>query len=133
MGLRQGGSLLSSTSYYIYSELASTPSSSSPSCLLAQAITELHLQRYDEAAASLSQTLNHASPSSDLTPAIRADALAAGVVLSLCMGKGTGDGWAELVRQQGQHQHAMVTDVQEKGSAFDDAAAKWRAKLVGGA
>ncbi|MDI1493391.1 MAG: hypothetical protein OHK93_005180 [Ramalina farinacea] len=125
VGLRQGGSLLSSTSYYIYSELASTPSSSSASSLLAQGITELHLQRYDEASASLAQSL---SPSSDLTPSIKSDALAASVVLSLCTGKGTGEAWGEL--QQQQSEHVMVRDIEEKGKAFDEAAGKWRAKVA---
>ena len=66
-------------SFYVFEELAQTPASSSITSLISQAVTEIHLQRYEEAQAALDQALQKEPQN--------ADALANLVVLKTVTGQ----------------------------------------------
>ena len=119
--MRLGGEAYQSA-FYVFEEIAQTPSSTASKALISQAITELHLGRLPEAEAALKQALE--------LPQKDAEALANAVVLMTLMGKtGEGDKYLEELRTM-DAEHPLLRDLEEKGSLFDQASGKYSAKVA---
>lgn len=118
VGLRLGGERYQQA-FYVFEELAQAPASSSARTLVAQAVSELHLGRTEEAQAALEQAVK-ADPESP-------DAIANLLVLAVLTGKDTGEATSNL--QSIDAQHALLTDLEDKSSLFDKAAAKYQTKV----
>lgn len=118
VGLRLGGERYQQA-FYVFEELAQAPASSSARTLVAQAVSELHLGRTEEAQAALEQAVK-ADPES-------ADAVANLLVLAVLTGKDTAEATSNL--QGIDAQHALLTDLEDKSGLFDKAAAKYQAKV----
>ena len=100
--------------------MAQAPGASGTKSLVCQAVAELHLGRLPEAEAALEQALQR--DSDDI------EAIANNIVLSVVSGKGGGEKEAEL--RSKAPEHAMLLDLQEKSQSFDQAAAKYSAKVT---
>ncbi|CAK7220450.1 hypothetical protein SCUCBS95973_004160 [Sporothrix curviconia] len=118
VGLRLGGERYQQA-FYVFEELAQAPASSSVRSLVAQAVSELHLGRTEEAQAALKQAVK-ADPEA-------ADVAANLLVLTILTGKDTTEATANL--QSIDAQHALLVDLEEKSDLFDKAAAKYQAKV----
>ncbi|KAI4201445.1 MAG: hypothetical protein LQ350_003204 [Teloschistes chrysophthalmus] len=133
----QGGESYQSA-FYVFEEMAQTPSSTSAKSLVAQAITELHLGRLPEAEAALNQALQqhqrqqNDEGSSSSSKDDDVEAVANAVVLATLMGKREEQEryLKELKGGRGGEGHALVVDLEEKGRAFDAAAGKYAAKVA---
>ena len=122
LGMRLGGEKYQST-FYVYEELASTHSATSPTSLVGQAVAELHLGRLVEAEAALQQALQ----AENVDP----QAIANIIVLSSVMGKGASETEALIAQLKGvEPEHALLTDLEEKSKMFDNAAGKYTAKVA---
>ncbi len=122
LGMRLGGEKYQST-FYVYEELASAPSATSPTSLVGQAVAELHLGRLPEAEAALQQALQMEN--------VDPQAVANMVVLASLTGKGTNETQALTEQLRGvQPDHALLADLDEKSSAFETAAGKYSAKVA---
>ncbi|KAG0129343.1 coatomer epsilon subunit-domain-containing protein [Tuber indicum] len=115
VGLRIGGEKYQQA-YYVYEELAQTPSTSAPRTLIGQAVAELHLGRLPEAEVALQQALEK-NPKHE-------DALANMIVLSILAGKEIDEYLSSL--QNTAPSHPFLTDVAQKSELFDKSAAKYR-------
>ncbi|CAK7234028.1 hypothetical protein SBRCBS47491_008812 [Sporothrix bragantina] len=118
VGLRLGGERYQQA-FYVFEELAQAPASSSVRSLVAQAVSELHLGRTEEAQAALEQAVK-ADPEA-------ADVAANLLVLTILSGKDATEATANL--QNIDAQHALLVDLEEKSGLFDKAAAKYQAKV----
>ncbi|CUS14130.1 unnamed protein product [Tuber aestivum] len=105
--------------YYVYEELAQTPSTSTPRALIGQAVAELHLGRLPEAEVALQQALEK-DPKHE-------DALANMIILSILAGKEFDEYLSSL--QNSAPSHPFLTNVAQKSELFDKAAAKYTAKV----
>lgn len=106
-------------SFYVFEELAQSPSSTSATSLIAQAVSELHLQRYPEAETALQQAL-------ELEPE-NADAIANSVVLNTLLGRED-----EAAKQKAKlegGEHGFVTELERKRESFAEACAKYSPKF----
>ncbi|KAK6200880.1 hypothetical protein LQW54_009464 [Pestalotiopsis sp. IQ-011] len=119
VGLREGGEKYQQ-SFYVFEELAQTPASSSITSLISQAVTEIHLQRYEEAQAALDQALQKEPQN--------ADALANMVVLKTVTGQDRQEAVAAL--EKAAPSHPLLLDWQEKKSEFEKAASKFKPKVA---
>ncbi|KAI0151344.1 coatomer epsilon subunit [Pestalotiopsis sp. NC0098] len=119
VGLREGGEKYQQ-SFYVFEELAQTPASSSITSLISQAVTEIHLQRYEEAQAALDQALQKEPQN--------ADALANLVVLKTVTGQDRQEAVAAL--EKAAPSHPLLLDWQEKKSEFEKAASKFKPKVA---
>ncbi|KAI4598017.1 hypothetical protein KJ359_003826 [Pestalotiopsis sp. 9143b] len=119
VGLREGGEKYQQ-SFYVFEELAQTPASSSITSLISQAVTEIHLQRYEEAQAALDQALQKEPQN--------ADALANMVVLKTVTGQDRQEAVAAL--EKAASSHPLLLDWQEKKSEFEKAASKFKPKVA---
>ncbi|KAL8672366.1 MAG: hypothetical protein Q9168_003162 [Polycauliona sp. 1 TL-2023] len=120
VGMRVGGESYQSA-FYVFEEMAQTPSSTSAKSLISQAVSELHLGRLPEAEAALNQALQNEPKD--------VEAIANAVVLATIMGKPTEQQqYLEDLRTR-QSDHALLTDLEEKSSLFDQAAGKYSAKV----
>ena len=108
--------------FYVFEELAQTPSSSATKSLVSQAVAEMHLGRLEEAEAALTESLKKKGSESDTV-----EALANQVVLAILMGK-KGDDAEERLRKQAPN-HTLLLDVKAKGDLFNSAAAKYAPKI----
>lgn len=122
VNLREGGSEKYQSAYYVYEELASTPGNTSPTALVGQAVSEIHLGRLEEAEAALQQATS--MENADV------QAIANSVVLASVMGK-KDDVVQGLLKQLSEKdaEHALLKDLEEKSQLFDTAAAKYSAKV----
>ncbi len=110
------------SSYYIYEELASTPSTTSPSSLVAQAVADMHLNRLPEAEATLQQAL-------ELDPD-HAQARANKVVLACLMARKRAEVEALLVGLEAvEEAHPLVAGLAEMDARFDDDASRYQARV----
>ncbi|KAL8946277.1 MAG: hypothetical protein Q9222_007307 [Ikaeria aurantiellina] len=123
VGMRVGAESYQSA-FYVFEEMAQTPSSTSPKSLISQAVSELHLGRLPEAEAALTQALQQ----SDAKEYV--EAVANAVVLATIMGKDKEQAQylEELRAKKGEH--GLLVDLEEKGKAFDAAAGKYAAKVA---
>lgn len=121
--LRVGGSEKYQSTFYVYEELASTPSTTSPTSLVGQAVAELHLGRLPEAEAALQQAMQMEN--------VDPQAIANMIVLASIMGRTSGD-TAALTEQlrNVDSEHAFLQDLEAKSQSFDSAAAKYSAKVA---
>ena len=121
--LREGGSEKYQSAYYVFEELAGTPGTTSPTALVGQAVSEIHLGRLEEAEVALQQAAS--LENADV------QAIANGIVLASVAGKKT-DVVQGLLQQlqQKDGQHALLKDLAEKSQLFDAAAAKYSAKAA---
>ncbi|KAL8660279.1 MAG: hypothetical protein Q9202_006714 [Teloschistes flavicans] len=121
VGTRVGGESYQSA-FYVFEEMAQTPSSTSAKSLISQAITELHLGRLPEAEAALNQALQNEHR--DI------EAVANAVVLATLMGKrDEQEKYLAELRKESKG-HALLQDLEEKGRAFDQAAGKYAPKIA---
>ncbi len=118
VGMRLGGERYQQA-FYVFEELAQSPASSSVRSLVAQAVSELHLGRTEEAQAALEQAVK-------IDPA-SADAVANLLVLAILTGKDKTEATDSL--KSIDERHTLLVDLEEKGSLFDKAAAKYQAKV----
>lgn len=112
----QGGEKYQSA-FYVFEELAQSNQTTSPHSLVAQAVSELHLGRYDEAQAALQQAIE-LDPNS-------ADTIANLVVLNTLLGK---KAETEQLKQQlaiVNKEHRQLSDWAEKRAEFEKAKAKY--------
>jgi coatomer subunit epsilon len=122
LGMRLGGEKYQSA-FYIFEELASTLSVTSPTAFVGQVVSETHMGRLPEAEAGLEQALQAASEDPQ--------AIANSIVLASIMGKKQEELGIMLERlTQLDAGHALLTDVEEKKQLFDSAAAKYGPKVV---
>lgn len=122
--LRVGGQEKYQSSYYVFEELASAPGNQSPSALVGQAVSEMHLGRVEEAEAALNQALEHENAD--------VQAVANALVLQYLIGKGESDRAKELkaTLESRDSEHLLLSDLREKEALFDTAAAKYSAKVA---
>ncbi|KAL8681763.1 MAG: hypothetical protein Q9186_002152 [Xanthomendoza sp. 1 TL-2023] len=120
VGMRVGGDSYQSA-FYVFEEMAQTPSSTSTKSLISQAISELHLGRLPEAEAAINQALQNEPK--------EIEAIANAVVLTTIMGKTTEQQqYLEQLKRE-KSDHALLADLEEKSSLFDHAAGKYSAKV----
>lgn len=119
VGLRVGGEKYQQA-FYVFEELAQAPATSSIVSLVSQAVSELHLGRIEEAQAALESAV-------EKEPKF-AEAIANLLVLTVVTGKEPTELTASL--KAVAPQHPLLVDLEEKGSAFDKAAAKYSAKVA---
>lgn len=119
IGMRQGGENYQKA-FYVFEELAQAPSSASASSLIAQAVSELHMGRLEEASTALDQALA-------LQPE-NATALANKVVLETVTGGK--DVEAARTKLEGVDAgHELLLDLQAKREAFGAAMGKYTPKF----
>ncbi|EGS18640.1 coatomer subunit epsilon-like protein [Thermochaetoides thermophila DSM 1495] len=116
VGLRLGGEKYQQA-FYVFEELAQAPATSSVRTLVAQAISELHLGRTEEAQAALEQALKK-DPN-------YAQAIANLLVLNVITGKNVDELTNSLRNADPNHPH--LVDLAEKSELFDKAATKYKA------
>ncbi|KAI4114845.1 MAG: hypothetical protein LQ341_007758 [Variospora aurantia] len=117
----QGGESYQSA-FYVFEEMAQTPSSTSTKSLVSQAISELHLGRLPEAEAALNQALENEPKD--------VQAVANAIVLATIMGKSAEQQSYLEELKKSQANHPLLTDLKEKSDLFDQAAGKYAAKVA---
>lgn len=140
VGIRVGGEKYQQA-FYVFEEMAQAPASTAPLSLVSQAVAEIHLGRYEEAEEALKQAV-------DKDPE-DADAIANQVVVSVLSGQDPTSLIAYVPAIPPSHllllrpllprsslkeanpEHAFLKGVEEKSSLFDQAAAKFSAKVAG--
>jgi coatomer subunit epsilon len=122
VNLRVGGSEKYQSSFYVFEELATAPGTTSPTALVGQAVSEMHLGRWEEAGVALEQAIGLEGAS--------AESVANSIVLASVLGKS--DRVKELLAklEQSNQDHALLADLRERGDAFDVAAGKYSAKVA---
>ncbi|OAQ62070.1 coatomer subunit epsilon [Pochonia chlamydosporia 170] len=118
VGLRVGGEKYQQA-FYVYEELAQAPSTASIRSLVSQAVCELHLGRLEEAQVALEEALKK-DPQ-------YVEAIANMLVLTLISGGDASEYTASL--KKADPKHALLADLEEKSALFDQAAAKYSAKV----
>jgi coatomer subunit epsilon len=121
--LRVGGSEKYQSAFYVFEELATTPGTTSPTALVGQAVSEMHLGRWEEAQVALDQALS--------MEGANVESVANSLVLASITGKKL-EAVQELLKTlKGRNaDHALVQDLEEKSSLFDTAAKKYSAKAA---
>ena len=118
IGMRQGGESYQKA-FYVFEELAQGPSSASASSLVAQAVSELHMGRTEEAETALSTALS-------LEPDNSA-AIANMLVLDTMAGRDASEQLSRL--QKVDKEHEMLAALAEKREQFQAAMAKYSPKF----
>ncbi|KAK0254414.1 hypothetical protein LTR91_002765 [Friedmanniomyces endolithicus] len=118
VGMRQGGEQYQKA-FYVFEELAQSPASASAMSLVAQAVTELHLGRVEEAETALNAAL-------EMEPE-NATALANKMVLDAVMGRDMAEARFKLERVEKEHE--ILDDMRAKRDAFQAAMAKYSPKF----
>lgn len=120
--LRVGGSEKYQSAFYVFEELSTTPGTTSPTALVGQAVSEMHLGRWEEAQVALDQALAMENAS--------VESIANSLVLASITGKK--EVVPDLMKslQARDSKHALVADLEEKSSVFDTAAKKYSAKVA---
>lgn len=118
IGIRQGGENYQK-SFYVFEELAQAPSSTSATSLIAQAVSELHMGRIEEAETALDQALA-LEPENSI-------AIANKFVLDTIAGKDASEARAKL--QSVDKESEILADLVAKREAFQAAMAKYNPKF----
>ncbi|KAM0719585.1 hypothetical protein Q7P37_003715 [Cladosporium fusiforme] len=118
IGVRQGGDNYQKA-FYVFEELAQAPSSASATSLIAQAVSELHMGRVEEAETALEQALA-------LEPE-NSTAIANKFVLDTISGKDASESRAKL--QSVDKENEILADLAAKREAFQAAMAKYSPKF----
>lgn len=116
--LRKGGEAYQK-SFYVFEELAQAPSSTAATSLIAQAVSELHMGRLEEAETALNQALEKEPESST--------ALANKFVLDTVAGKDASESRSKL--QSADKGHEVLADLAAKREAFRTAMGKYNPKF----
>lgn len=120
--LRVGGSEKYQSAFYVYEELSTTPGTTSPTALVGQAVSEMHLGRWEEAQAALDQALAMEGAS--------IEAVANSLVLASITAKNEEAVQEIITTLKGRDpEHLLIKDLNEKGDLFDTAAKKYSAKV----
>lgn len=119
IGMRQGGENYQKA-FYVFEELAQAPSSQSVVSLVAQAASELHMGRVEEAEVALDQALKLEGGDQS--------AVANKVVLETIAGR-DGKEWLGKLDKE----HEMVVDLAAKREAFQAAMGKYNPKFAAAA
>ncbi|KAK3722465.1 hypothetical protein LTR37_002457 [Vermiconidia calcicola] len=119
IGMRTGGSENYQKAFYVFEELAQGPSSTSATSLVAQAVSELHMGRVEEAEVALNQALTMEPGNST--------ALANRMVLDCILGKDVGESRRKLEGVDAGHE--MLEDFRQKREAFGVAMEKYAPKF----
>ncbi|KAK0317416.1 hypothetical protein LTR82_011454 [Friedmanniomyces endolithicus] len=114
VGMRQGGEQYRKA-FYVFEELAQSPASASAVSLVAQAVTELHLGRVEEAETALNAAL-------EMEPE-NTTALANKMVLDAVIGRDMMEARSKLERVDKEHE--ILADMVAKREAFQAAMAKY--------
>lgn len=118
VGMRKGGEEYQKA-FYVFEELAQNPSSTSATSLVAQAVSELHLGRTEEANAAIESALGMEDGN--------ANALANLLVLERIAGR---DGAEALDRlEKVEKDHEILQGMEEKKEAFRQACGKYNPKF----
>ena len=107
--------------FYVYEELATAPSTSSPHNVLGQSIAELHLGRLPESEAALAQALQISPDDPDL--------IANAIVLNTILGKDEETATLRKKLEQVNPHHQLVTDLEKKRELFESARSKYQPVL----
>lgn len=118
IGMRQGGENYQKA-FYVFEELAQAPSSASATSLIAQAVSELHMGRIEEAETALNQALTMEPENSA--------AIANKLVLDTIAGKDTAELQKKLTTVDKEHE--MLAELAAKREAFQAAMAKYNPKF----
>jgi len=118
IGMRQGGEEYQKA-FYVFEELAQAPSSQSATSLIAQAVSELHMGRTEEAETALDQAL-------ELEPE-NETALANKFVLDTVAGRDATEARRKL--EGVSEEHELLVDLQGKREAFRGAMGKYSPKM----
>lgn len=119
IGMRTGGSENYQKAFYVFEELAQGPSSTSSTSLIAQAVSELHMGRVEEAEVALNQALTMEPENST--------ALANRTVLDCILGKDVGESRRNLEGVDAEHE--ILEDFRLKREAFGVAMGKYTPKF----
>jgi coatomer protein complex subunit epsilon len=119
IGMRQGGDNYQKA-FYVFEELAQAPSSAAATSLVAQAVSELHMGRVEEAETALDQALG-------LEPENSA-AIANKLVLDTIAGRDTAD--LRMKLESVDKEHEMLADLAAKREAFQAATTKYTPKFA---
>ncbi|OBT86068.1 hypothetical protein VE02_05701 [Pseudogymnoascus sp. 03VT05] len=119
VALRVGGEKYQEA-FYVFEEIAQAPSGAATLALLSQAVSEIHLGRFEEAEAALSQAITQFPEN--------ADVIANMAVLSILSGKDRREYVQSL--QKLDPEHPYIKGVEEKSDLFDKAASKFAAKVA---
>ncbi|KAK5115277.1 hypothetical protein LTR62_001477 [Meristemomyces frigidus] len=118
IGLRQGGEQYQK-SFYVFEELAQNPSSASAGSLVAQAVSELHLGRTEEAMAAVEAALDIEGD--------HADALANKMVLEIIGGRDVAEARGRLEKVDKEHE--ILMGLEEKREVFRVACERYNPKF----
>ena len=120
--LRVGGSEKYQSAFYVFEELATSPGNTSSTALVGQAVSEIHLGRWEEAQVALDQAVAMEGAS--------VESIANSLALASITGK-NGEAVQSLMKnlKSRDPNHALVKDLEEKSSLFDTAAQKYSAKV----
>ncbi|KAH9826170.1 Coatomer subunit epsilon-1 [Teratosphaeria destructans] len=118
IGMRQGGEHYQKA-FYVFEELAQAPSSQSATSLIAQAVSEMHMGRVEEAETALNTAL-------ELEPQ-NATGLANKFVLDTVAGKDASEARAKL--ESVDKEHEVLKDMLAKREQFQAAMAKFNPKF----
>ncbi|KAK5112058.1 hypothetical protein LTR85_011639 [Meristemomyces frigidus] len=118
IGMRQGGEQYQKA-FYVFEELAQAPSSTSATSLVAQAVSEMHMGRIEEAETALGSAL-------EMEPESTA-ALANKLVLDTIAGLDATEARAKL--EKVDEEHEILADMMAKREAFQAAMAKYNPKF----
>ena len=132
LALRTGPQETYQSAFYVYEELATAPSTTSPTSLCGQAVAEILLGRAQEAEVALQQAsaAEGAEGRKEGGDAVT-QALANELVLANVVGR-KGDDKAALTSrlQKRDPSHPLLKDLAEKGELFDRCAAKYTPKVA---
>ncbi|KAK5170212.1 uncharacterized protein LTR77_004798 [Saxophila tyrrhenica] len=118
IGMRKGGEEYQKA-FYVFEELAQSPSSASAASLVSQAVSELHMGRVEEAETALNSALG-------MEPDNTA-ALANKLVLDTILGRDAGEARKKLESTDAQNE--MLEDFKAKREAFRTAMGKYSPKF----
>ncbi|KAL1297402.1 hypothetical protein AAFC00_004937 [Neodothiora populina] len=118
IGMREGGEQKYQQAFYVFEELAQSPSQTSVASLVSQAVSELHLGRYPEAEVAL-QTALEKEPKNQ-------DALANALVLYSILGD---EAKCEEIRTKLDPETEVSRGLVEKKQAFELARGKYMPKF----
>ncbi|KAL9114424.1 MAG: hypothetical protein Q9227_001505 [Pyrenula ochraceoflavens] len=137
LALRTGPTDTYQSAFYVYEELATAPSTSSPTSLTGQAVAEILLGRLGEAEAALQQASSATNDTSGDSGAQQgggdaiAQALANELVLANIASRKGEDRLALTARlEKKDARHPLLSDLAEKGELFDRCAAKYAPKVA---
>lgn len=120
VGMRVGGEQAYQQAFYVFEELAQSPSQTSTRSLVAQAVSEMHLQRWPEAEVALATAMERDSAAADV------DAVANAVALYTILGD---DAKVGELKAKLSAEHDMMKGLLEKREAFELACAKYSPKF----